>query len=961
MFQPKSCRIILLSIFCLSIGIVFAAQLPVVQSENEIFNQTSNNLLITTLLPSPTPTPDETPHTLVGSYYTLQNNLDAKLLLNNKGNSPLEVQPTLYNLQGQELQIPSVTVEPQSFRFINLSDWASIGGESFRSGNIKLFHTGKDLVLGAQIYLTDEEHSLSFEEKLTEIGKFDSLKQEAVWVMPTQQTEVKVVLTNTTNAALSLTAKLARNPNIVGNPQVFQLAAHETKVLNLRQDFTNGNQFANSTLVGLSLEYTAVKDALLARIMLGDAARGYSNVVQFSNPNGGKSKEYQGVGFQIEDINGLQLAPIIVARNVGTSTATVNTQVPYTRIDGTRGTITLPQKQLSASEIGLIDTRKIVTRVQQEQIKVASLEVRYNTTAGSVIVASHSVSTDGNQVFRVPMWDPLGQRSPTGGYPWHIEGTSQTETYIKNITDQEQDYVAFLVWENGGMYMIGLKPIAAYETVHIDVKKLRDEQIPDERGRTIPFYLASSQLQWTLRRKDTLPDDDIRANLALIGRSEQVDITKGIVNNYACQNCCAGDFISGRIEAADLSQEGQPIAFGGTRNYLAVERQQTCYGLPYEFTYEDVGIYNAVWTSSNYNVANVVQGHVTGVGGGEATIQASWYPYSSIYNPCPPQGGGNPLVIIGEENCQESEKDTAKVEEDTPTSNIAACGQCQRRRWQNPYTAVKYVTVLPPPTFTLNVPSTANDGDTVTFSITPQNGTPTAIQWGFVAPNGAGNNPQVNFSAPTSVSTTARAHWFALPNDPCTAAGVANYQINATVTFQGGFQETKSRTIAVNAYWDPGAVTPEPTITGYAAIDYDAMRGVYYVSGIGTLTRNPRAPVYYIPTTSQFYNKIQVHENRHDQQWRTGMLSDILLPANFLQVIAGFTDASRPGLVQQINNAYPPWTANQYQIYLTRRNDAEIEAYNDSDPIAPMYLYQRCGRTNFPLLEIKEGEWFVAF
>jgi hypothetical protein len=66
----------------------------------------------------------------------------------------------------------------------------------------------------------------------------------------------------------------------------------------------------------------------------------------------------------------------------------------------------------------------------------------------------------------------MNQRSPTGGYPWRIEATSNTETYIKNITDVEEDYIAFLVWENGGMYMIGQKSIAAHETVHIDVKDL---------------------------------------------------------------------------------------------------------------------------------------------------------------------------------------------------------------------------------------------------------------------------------------------------------------------------------------------------------------------------------------------------------------------------------------------------------------------------------------------------------
>jgi hypothetical protein len=44
---------------------------------------------------------DEKPHLLAGSYYTLRNNYSAKLLLNNKGPRPIEVQPTLFSLSGE--------------------------------------------------------------------------------------------------------------------------------------------------------------------------------------------------------------------------------------------------------------------------------------------------------------------------------------------------------------------------------------------------------------------------------------------------------------------------------------------------------------------------------------------------------------------------------------------------------------------------------------------------------------------------------------------------------------------------------------------------------------------------------------------------------------------------------------------------------------------------------------------
>lgn len=189
-------------LFCILISLVFAAQ------TQHAGNSVSESKVS---LASPTPTP-ENPHTLVGSYYTLENNIDAKLLLNNKGTAQLAIQPTLYNFQGQELQLPIVTVEPQSYRFINLQDWAAIGGESFRSGNIKLFHYGNDLVLGAQIYLTDEANSLTFEEKLAELGKFNSQRQEAVWWMPSAQADIRVVLTNTSTTPLSVTGTLAKKP-----------------------------------------------------------------------------------------------------------------------------------------------------------------------------------------------------------------------------------------------------------------------------------------------------------------------------------------------------------------------------------------------------------------------------------------------------------------------------------------------------------------------------------------------------------------------------------------------------------------------------------------------------------------------------------------------------------------------------------------------------------------------------
>ena len=95
-------------LFCILIGLVFAAQSQHARNAvNQPMTSQFNGQSAPTSSPTPTPTP-EILHTLVGSYYLTDENIDAKLLLNNKGTTRLEVRPTLYSAQGEELQIDMV-------------------------------------------------------------------------------------------------------------------------------------------------------------------------------------------------------------------------------------------------------------------------------------------------------------------------------------------------------------------------------------------------------------------------------------------------------------------------------------------------------------------------------------------------------------------------------------------------------------------------------------------------------------------------------------------------------------------------------------------------------------------------------------------------------------------------------------------------------------------------------------
>ena len=110
------------------------------------------------------PLQSENPHTMAATYYSLEGNLKASINLNNKGLVPLEVKPTLFNLAGERLEVPPVTVDATSFQVFDLAEWAGPGGPTFQQGSLQLFYRRKDLLLVARIKIVDSDSSLIFDE-----------------------------------------------------------------------------------------------------------------------------------------------------------------------------------------------------------------------------------------------------------------------------------------------------------------------------------------------------------------------------------------------------------------------------------------------------------------------------------------------------------------------------------------------------------------------------------------------------------------------------------------------------------------------------------------------------------------------------------------------------------------------------------------------------------------------------
>ena len=247
---------------------------------------------------------------------------------------------------------------------------------------------------------------------------------------------------------------------------------------------------------------------------------------------------------------------------------------------------------------------------------------------------------------------------------------------------------------------------------------------------------------------------------------------------------------------------------------------------------------------------------------------------------------------------------------------------------------------------------TVNDGETATFKVTVSGDTPRAYQWAYTAPRGAGNNPRVDFSAPTSDSTSVTsAHWFANPNEMCEAAINATYTIKCTVTLSNGKRKTKETQLTVSAAFngEPGFAIG-PSIIGYPAYSFNSSTGLWRVTGTGTMTRTAAEASVNIPNTSQFYDKAVAHENQHVANYAPGgVLGDLWTVSGLFSLLSSLTDSTEQGLKNRIANTTSQWNDNQHAIYDTREKADEQAAYGASDPVGPQYLGMwQCQKSRYP-------------
>lgn len=204
-------------------------------------------------------------------------------------------------------------------------------------------------------------------------------------------------------------------------------------------------------------------------------------------------------------------------------------------------------------------------------------------------------------------------------------------------------------------------------------------------------------------------------------------------------------------------------------------------------------------------------------------------------------------------------------------------------------------------------------------------------------------------STDQQTTSVSKAHWFALPDGKFTAPPECTYTIVCEATVKGKkIKGTKQWTVWI----DPsGGLTERPTLTGQVTITSmqkpllggkpGEMETIWYVKDKGSLSRSPAFIKMLPPTTSQFYNKIKVHEERHVWQWNTGGWKDYFSPDVFFNSVKDIKCNFKTGAEEYVRKAVKDkWDAYMKNEKIRADNTAparETDAHNESDKIPPDY------------------------
>jgi hypothetical protein len=268
-------------------------------------------------------------------YWSLETGFASTVTFSNATGGPIIAEPTLYNLNGDPLPVPPVTVPATSRLALSIATWVQEAGQSttFTQGSLSISYQASDARnLASQVTITNSLRHLSFDIRDEMPMMYMSSRLDGIWWQATADADYKLVVTNTTDALLSVDIAFSPTPDasMAANDSI-TLEPHQAKLIDL-QPVSSGqsNTQGIASMGGVTITYTGAPGSVTASGMLTRTAATFSSVFPFSDPAARESSVLAAAHFMVgqSDLPGFSpqtsFSTLALLRNTSASPITVS-------------------------------------------------------------------------------------------------------------------------------------------------------------------------------------------------------------------------------------------------------------------------------------------------------------------------------------------------------------------------------------------------------------------------------------------------------------------------------------------------------------------------------------------------------------------------------------------------------------------------------------------------------------
>lgn len=363
-------------------------------------------------------------------------------------------------------------------------------------GSVRLVTDGPSTV-GSWVLSTDSEESLSIagvEQRHSSASK----QLQSLWWRPTDATEVYFVLTNVGKVATSIMVEVMYNGwDGNANPNVIELASGQSQLIDLN-GLSNSSGYSSG-----AVRFTSNDAAILGTTIAVDEEHGYTLPLLMRAENDwadSRQARLDTVSMPIGPVDadsgfpaGTHFEPYIILANVTDKSIAVTPTIWLT--DGR--SLSLNEINVNSGATEELNIFEATADIMNwpANAKIA-MTLRHDGRPSDLhadgIVVSAGVQPYWFSAY-APFFDGQAQDTFEMSPSFNLTGERQSAIAVRNTTETEQSYRYVINYsdENGESrsYISSDIKVTPNGQSMADIRKLRDNQIPDVNGKTLPLTI----------------------------------------------------------------------------------------------------------------------------------------------------------------------------------------------------------------------------------------------------------------------------------------------------------------------------------------------------------------------------------------------------------------------------------------------------------------------------------------